>query len=555
MTNAVGSIEMPRADTENLNSSEIPELAVGADTLDLGRDGGDNSQKLTEQTDVLPKSHGNLQNLIDRYGTDFSKCPYISSMGEAGIQLANNLVAAESKPDRGPTIRERMEARRKAAATSSSKDNQLQNNKIAPNVDQIEKATIPQTKPAEEFAPIQSNRNTQAIEQASAKIIQEAVTAMEHNSLIASVKSEVKELSTSAEEIIKPLKVAPIIVKPPESFSVKTKNKPHDLMTTPSPLPKSIENMATIKTNQTTPLDSLVRKMTDAVQAPPEDFLYEASIQETPVEEEAFHDVLPDFFNREAPLLVEMPEDQPELGTFSAQEVESGIPEDHLEDGAQFESEAEVFFDDFITESFDPERIYTSNVLQRLNAVDETSMAESIEEISLEITDQPSIYQPDAVSPEELFDENEPLRGSGLKEDILDQIETMEKDVAKEAKQIVRDLENSLHELQIAAIEESLSAKEKVVQVEDLLTQLLKTYEVHLPTEKIHLIVSELMEYIENSVSSRSDISIDLLNYLGTREYKIDSVVAILRSVIQRVQPFIRQYLRLGRQALAASLG
>lgn len=66
--------------------------------------------------EAIPEHGGGLQNLIERYG----ECPFIMAMGAAGIELVQKLATAESNPDRGPTMRELWEAKKKQAQTSVS---------------------------------------------------------------------------------------------------------------------------------------------------------------------------------------------------------------------------------------------------------------------------------------------------------------------------------------------------------------------------------------------------------------------------------------------------
>ncbi|MHB1864549.1 MAG: hypothetical protein ACYCPS_00055 [Candidatus Saccharimonadales bacterium] len=61
---------------------------------------------------AIPEHDGNLQKLIERYGDNPGSCPFINSMGKAGVQLVQQLAEAEKNPNRGPTIRELIEGRK-----------------------------------------------------------------------------------------------------------------------------------------------------------------------------------------------------------------------------------------------------------------------------------------------------------------------------------------------------------------------------------------------------------------------------------------------------------
>ncbi len=72
----------------------------------------------TAKFDAVPEHGSNMANLAERYGKEgVAECPYLKSMGAAGLELVQRLSQAEKSPDRGPTIRELMAASKKQAAT------------------------------------------------------------------------------------------------------------------------------------------------------------------------------------------------------------------------------------------------------------------------------------------------------------------------------------------------------------------------------------------------------------------------------------------------------
>ncbi len=73
-----------------------------------------------ERFEAVPEHDGNIQKLIERYGDNPGTCPYIKSMGAAGVELVQKLAAAECNPERGPTMRELMEAKKKQSQASET---------------------------------------------------------------------------------------------------------------------------------------------------------------------------------------------------------------------------------------------------------------------------------------------------------------------------------------------------------------------------------------------------------------------------------------------------
>ncbi|HUA13254.1 MAG TPA: hypothetical protein VL989_02015 [Candidatus Sulfotelmatobacter sp.] len=95
MGDGVGTAELDQRNLVNVQSEGVPLPAIDV-----------------EQFEAVPEHGGNLQTLIDRYGENPGSCPYLKGMGEAGIQLVQRLAESAKDPDRGPTIRELLEARK-----------------------------------------------------------------------------------------------------------------------------------------------------------------------------------------------------------------------------------------------------------------------------------------------------------------------------------------------------------------------------------------------------------------------------------------------------------
>lgn len=107
-----------------------------------------------EKFDAVPEHDGNLQKLIERYGDNPGACPFIKSMGESGIELVQKLAAAENNPDRGPTMRELIEAKKKQNQAS---DAITKKPKLTKNIETVEAKLAAERKPgAQVEAPISS---------------------------------------------------------------------------------------------------------------------------------------------------------------------------------------------------------------------------------------------------------------------------------------------------------------------------------------------------------------------------------------------------------------
>lgn len=111
--------DMPQANT-------IPEQEVTVQAEDTSRLHID-----IEKIQSVPEHEGNLQTLIERYGDNPEACPFIRSMGSAGIELVQRLRAVETEPERGPTMRELLEAKKRQAKLSEAVSEEP---KIAENV-------------------------------------------------------------------------------------------------------------------------------------------------------------------------------------------------------------------------------------------------------------------------------------------------------------------------------------------------------------------------------------------------------------------------------------
>ena len=75
---------------------------------------------LEQATNAL-QAQGGLEQHTNRYGADPSQCPFLASMGAAGIELAAQLEASKNDPHRGPTLAELWAAEEAQQATQAVK--------------------------------------------------------------------------------------------------------------------------------------------------------------------------------------------------------------------------------------------------------------------------------------------------------------------------------------------------------------------------------------------------------------------------------------------------
>ena len=80
-----------------------------------------------ELFDSVPEHGGNLKELLNKYkNKPGEQCPFIKSMGAAGIDLVQKLAAAEDNVNRGPTIKELIKAKKNATAAKQLEHKEVQ---------------------------------------------------------------------------------------------------------------------------------------------------------------------------------------------------------------------------------------------------------------------------------------------------------------------------------------------------------------------------------------------------------------------------------------------
>lgn len=171
----------------------------------------------TAKFDAVPEHGSNMANLAERYGKEgVAECPYLKSMGAAGLELVQRLSQAEKSPDRGPTIRELMAASKKEAATPKPDVQKPQH--LAP--------AMPDTQINQYMAQQQNMQTATAVVTEQAPLQQPALA---EKSYVPRVKQQVKLRPTPQQSSV-PVKLptAQIISRP------NTLNKPNTLTMLPA---------------------------------------------------------------------------------------------------------------------------------------------------------------------------------------------------------------------------------------------------------------------------------------------------------------------------------
>lgn len=98
--------------------------------------------------DSIPEHKGGMRALLEQANGNPVDCPFIRSMGAAGIELVQNLAAAEESQERGLTLREILEAKRAATHAAgtvhepSGLEPILKSEKVKTDETKVDKPTI-----------------------------------------------------------------------------------------------------------------------------------------------------------------------------------------------------------------------------------------------------------------------------------------------------------------------------------------------------------------------------------------------------------------------------
>lgn len=522
MSSGEGTVEAPHQDLANAQAKELLQQAVDI-----------------ERFEAVPEHGGNLQRLIERYGDKPGSCPYIKSMGEAGIQLVQELAEAEKNPDRGPTIRELMKAKEK----------------------ETQSQTTDQDKP-------KSPKNTEAASATKADL----------------------ESGKEADEVIAPTKTIEHILAQERSARIAT-----ETIKTPARLTVA----PTSKTNKQR-VESLSKVPPNLVVAEAESFLHQHTIELADrrsaeikqlhnqiYSETVTHPTITQAPTTERPVTIEAttkPERRVDsIRELAARDIELEVVEDNassdietIDEGADTalgvvdSAIEEPLFDidelmaELGLEHFFPEIGGTIEGTELVTEVDASQTDIEALEVNSEIIfdDAGLDLVPDiVVEPRKPAGETaarfltETPGTSELRAKLSAYMETLEPDKAEVAETALKTLVEVLEVKQKTFDNGEEISEVHAIRIEYLFVELLESLNLDYEDEAAkQLLQSLLSPKIIAEITEGYELSIDLLNYLGTREYKPSSVTSLFTNLIQMTKRKIEPHLRLGKYALSVSM-
>ncbi len=496
-----------------------------------------------EKFAAVPEHSGNLQNLIERYGDNPGACPFIRSMGAAGIELVQKLAAAENNPERGPTMRELMEAKKKQAQLDKEVPEVVEKPEPAKLGHTLEKET-PKTVPAVKIEAVKQSAPTVdkiINHEFAAKIVSE-----EHHPANSNIAEEII-LTDNPVEHIKERRVA--VESAPENEAQTVINFDPRMVIEMESITtnESITNNAVVEADvtgqaqaaatesKTAPATVLVETKTQADHEPVvmRQTIAEADAQGLPVESTI--------------------DNMGENDVETEAETEAKPP---LEDAEMFDTADNMTDSDAI--SFIERTIFESQLESPPETDDETPV---IAEITPDVPEPPST---ETITTTDMSQESnandislvETPTNIELPGELNTYVETLEPTRATAVKATLGELV-AIMQARPAESEAITGMKEDdtPVKIEQLFTQLLESLNLdhdEATTAKFLQILrspTALEEFVE-----KQQLSIDQLNRLGTREYRTDSIVTIFTDLIQMIKNKIESHLHIGRCALSASL-
>jgi hypothetical protein len=473
MSSGVGTAEAPQQNLANVHAEELLQQTVDV-----------------ERFEAVPEHDGNLQRLIERYGDNPGSCPYIKSMGEAGIQLVQKLAEAEKNPDRGPTIRELMDAKKKEAKSQTTDHDKPKATKDTETISTTKTERDTGKKPDELVhidKPAENILRQHTIEQTDRK---RAEIEQIHNQIIAPSETGSDPTIIYTPTIEKPTSIADL----PEA---ERPDSPISEFTEQGIDPETIEDSTS-----------------SLIEASGENDDLALDVEAIDIDEPLF----------------DIDEVMAELGLdYSYSEIGKVIEDTELVSEVDT-SQADI---------------------EQAELGDETL----IDDIRLDLAPDVAIdlRQPvrETIDPV-LAEEAKP---NELRIELSTYIETLEPAKAEAAEEILQTLVKVLEVNQIAIENGEEISEVDVKNIEHLFVELLESLNLDYQDETVKQLMQNLFspEMIAE-ITEDYELSIDQLNYLGTREYKSTSVSTLLTSLVQMIKQKVEYHLRLGKYALSASL-
>lgn len=133
-------------------------------------------------------------------------------------------------------------------------------------------------------------------------------------------------------------------------------------------------------------------------------------------------------------------------------------------------------------------------------------------------------------------------------------IESLEKDKAEQAKIVLQILVEALGLSQTVLDSGSEISQSDILRIEESFVELLELLNLDFQDETVkHLMRDLFSPEMTAEILEDQKLSIDKLNFLGTREYKI-SVSSLLTRISKMIQRKLETHIKIGRYALSASM-
>ena len=500
----------PQEELENLDSLEASDL-------------------ISAVLETVPEHQGGISALIERYGDDPTKCPFLNSMGAKGMELYQRAKEHEAIPDRGPTMRELLEAKRQ----KSEQPAQPQVKKVD-TTDETREVLEASKPPASEV-----NETPLVAEVSKPTAIEEDELLQEREILLRSIL-ENEPLPAPLTEVLEPK-------------HSQAKVELDDIIID--------EGRAEEGTEEVLPASSTFDAVIEAEQGKGIAAVRNESIVVAETPSLPILEIKPDV-SPTASLLVE---NEPVAITPLPAVASS------TEEQKPVKAETAV---DAIIHSVDSESIFTAlaEAMPDLPVErDEALMPSLIEEASLEIGIIQPLHDLEAPSGTTTFyaleeagveedvhyfesDETETLTPVSLQEKILSFVEQLDDDETEEPQGYLNELIEIMNLVSASSELEPETEEQLVADIEKVLIKLFESIKLDLDEKIIASMARSLVTNRPTLPKQKSRYSIDQLNILGTREYKSNSFKSSLVNLLQALKDKISARLNIGKLALNSTL-
>jgi hypothetical protein len=489
----------------------------------------------------VPEHEGNLQRLIERYGDNpGEKCPYIKSLGAAGIELVQKLAAAESNPERGPTMRELMEAKKKQAQVSETVAEKPKPTKdITETVAKVVESK-PDVKP--DVAATHANATESLIDLVHTKgTTEKALRPIEVATIkettpvdipVKPIEQRQQVIAHSQAEITREQQNLNIVGVTEPERAHHTDRLPVENIDTQTYvlIEPSLRNEVAAaaeqqSANTTENVPTPVANITELFENPSE--------QESTVQLRDYNELTNEIVIE--PTAVDGMTEHEIASETDAVALVTEVDEFDLET-----SVAELGLNDFVV----PE---AANDIQA-DKLEGVTLPDLVIEVPADVpvlneTLAENIVQQETASPVE------------LEEELSAYIQLLQPSKAETARATLDELVEAVKLIQENVRSDSVEVIVPTEKIEQLFAQLLESLGLDYGEETVRGIMQTLLSpEILEELAEEEQLSIDQLNYMGTREYKSNSVISMFTSLIQLIKDKVEPYLRIGRYALSASL-